>query len=543
MRVPPTPSSVANSVARRTFLSTLFTVSTLPALPLRASAADAIVKASGVGLQQFAVQASALDPRAHRGLILGNGMRVLLTSYPTAAKGAASLNVQVGYMTDPADYAGLAHFCEHMLFLGTKKFPNEGDFEKVVSTGGGSNNAYTASEETNYFFDVQGNSLKPALERFAGFFVDPLFTEAATAREVNAIDSEHSKNLQSDFWRFGQLIKLRCDPTHPYAKFGTGNRKTLRDGDAGARDALLRFHSRYYQADQMSLALVGPQPLDELQKLAVQNFADVPVTVPQLPSSSAAYDPLPLPFRPAESKPEAYLMVPVNDVRNLNVQWCVPVTDLEGWIRSKPDDVWQLLIRNRAQGGLLPLLKRKGLAAGLSADVDEMTRSWVLLSVNIDLTPLGLQKWRAVSSMLFAYLRMLVASGPPTTLINEVISLDQTGFTYAEPSEPESFATSASPNLPFYTPDKWLTGPALAEAGAEEEVARLLRACAEPSNAMITLAARSNEPKADLTEPIYGTRYVPARPHLSTAPHPSHFLPTVHVYPSTGMASSPLSAR
>ena len=252
----PKPSPVTTSVTRRVLVSTLFTVSAFPVLPLSGSAAEAASK----GLQVFAVDSAALDPRSHRALILGNGMRVLLTSYPNAAKGAASLNVQVGYMTDPAEYAGLAHFCEHMLFLGTKKFPMEGDFEKVVSNGGGSNNAYTAAEETNYFFDVQGKSLKPALERFAGFFVDPLFTESATAREVNAIDSEHSKNLQSDYWRYEQLIKLRADQTHPYAKFGTGNRKTLRDGDSGARDALLEFHGKFYQADQMSLSLVGPQP-------------------------------------------------------------------------------------------------------------------------------------------------------------------------------------------------------------------------------------------------------------------------------------------
>ena len=78
-------------------------------------------------------------------------------------------------------------------------------------------------------------------------------------REVSAIESEHSKNLQSDFWRYEQLFKLRADPNHPYVKFGTGNRQTLRDGDAGAREALLTFHRRYYQAEQMSLALVGPQ--------------------------------------------------------------------------------------------------------------------------------------------------------------------------------------------------------------------------------------------------------------------------------------------
>jgi insulysin len=161
----PRLSNVDTSIywaSRRVVLSTLLgAAATLPALPMEAAVG------SGKAFEVFAVESAALDPRSHRALVLANGLRVLLTSYPKAAKGAASVTVQVGYMSDPQQLPGLAHFCEHMLFLGTRKFPNEGDFEKIVSAAGGSNNAYTAAEETNYFFDVQGGSLAPALERFA----------------------------------------------------------------------------------------------------------------------------------------------------------------------------------------------------------------------------------------------------------------------------------------------------------------------------------------------------------------------------------------
>ena len=130
----------------------------------------------------------------------------------------------VGYFSAPGKLPGLAHFCEHMLFLGTKPFPNEGDFNKFIASSGGSNNAFTDGEETRYFFNVEGSALPKALERFASFFTAPLFTQSATGREVSAIESEHSKNLQSDFWRYEQLFKLRADPEHPYSKFGTGNK-------------------------------------------------------------------------------------------------------------------------------------------------------------------------------------------------------------------------------------------------------------------------------------------------------------------------------
>lgn len=58
--------------------------------------------------------------------------------------------------------------------------------------------------------------------RFAQFFISPLFNEDSADREVNAVNSEHEKNLQSDAWRFDQLEKSSSKLGHPFRKFGTG---------------------------------------------------------------------------------------------------------------------------------------------------------------------------------------------------------------------------------------------------------------------------------------------------------------------------------
>lgn len=83
---------------------------------------------------------------------------------------------------------------------------------------GGSNNAFTDSEKTVYYFDMVGNidnRFAEALLRFGSFFSGPLFTESATGRELNAIDSEHSKNLQNDVFRLYELEKDRVNSEHP----------------------------------------------------------------------------------------------------------------------------------------------------------------------------------------------------------------------------------------------------------------------------------------------------------------------------------------
>ncbi len=61
------------------------------------------------------------DKRDYKGFIFNNGLKVLLISDPETDKSAAALDVNIGSMSDPRDLQGLAHFLEHMLFMGTKK--------------------------------------------------------------------------------------------------------------------------------------------------------------------------------------------------------------------------------------------------------------------------------------------------------------------------------------------------------------------------------------------------------------------------------------
>ncbi|CAE8667605.1 unnamed protein product, partial [Polarella glacialis] len=175
------------------------------------------------------VQKPATDYRQYKTATLPNNLRVMVISDTKCDRAAAALSVKVGSIFDPKEIPGLAHFCEHMLFLGTEKYPNEGDYNEYLAKNGGSSNAYTAETVTNYFFGVKPEALGGALDRFAQFFVAPLFSEDATARELQAVDSEHSKNLQQDSWRQSQLLRNSANPEHPLHHFMTGNSETLRD--------------------------------------------------------------------------------------------------------------------------------------------------------------------------------------------------------------------------------------------------------------------------------------------------------------------------
>lgn len=161
---------------------------------------------------------------------------------------------------------------EHMLFLGTEKYPVENDYSSYLSENGGYSNAYTGSENTNYYFSVNKTALHGALDRFAQFFISPLFNSDCVNREINAVDSEHKKNLQQDNWRMYQLIKDLSDENHPFHKFGTGNMDTLMSDSI--RDDLIQFHSRYYSSGIMKLVVYGVESLETLKGWVVDMFTD-----------------------------------------------------------------------------------------------------------------------------------------------------------------------------------------------------------------------------------------------------------------------------
>ena len=124
------------------------------------------------------------DTREYRYLTLPNQLRVLLVSDSATDKSAAALSVYRGSFHEPDTRPGLAHFLEHMLFIGTEKYPQVDSFQQYITANGGSSNAYTALDHTNYFFDIKNSALAEGLDRFGHFFIDPLLSPEYVEREI-----------------------------------------------------------------------------------------------------------------------------------------------------------------------------------------------------------------------------------------------------------------------------------------------------------------------------------------------------------------------
>ncbi|KAG2646283.1 hypothetical protein PVAP13_2KG499300 [Panicum virgatum] len=295
------------------------------------------------------------DKRGYRRVVLPNALECLLISDPDTDKAAASMSVSVGYFCDPDGLEGLAHFLEHMLFYASKKYPIEDSYSKYIAEHGGSTNAFTSTERTNFYFDVNSDSLHDALDRFAQFFIKPLMSPDAVHREIKAVDSENQKNLLSDPWRMSQLQNHLCDENHPYHKFGTGNWDTLevkaKEKGLDTRLELIKFYDSHYSANLMKLVVYGKDSLDNLQNLVENKFCDI---------RDIGRKPFSFPGHPCSSEHLQILVkaVPIKQGHTLRILW--PITPNVRCYKEGPCKYISHLIGHEGEGSLFYILKKLG---------------------------------------------------------------------------------------------------------------------------------------------------------------------------------------
>ena len=91
-----------------------------------------------------------MDKGKYKIIKLENEIEILLISNDRANMAYAAVSVGVGSLSDPISVPGISHFCEHMVLLGSKKYPQDYAFNKLIDENNGWFNAYTDDDETNY---------------------------------------------------------------------------------------------------------------------------------------------------------------------------------------------------------------------------------------------------------------------------------------------------------------------------------------------------------------------------------------------------------
>lgn len=419
------------------------------------------------------------------------------------AEGPGLIAWTPGSFHNPEEIPGLAHFLEHLLFMGTEKYPHENEYGRFLNEHGGHSNAFTAEEHTNYFFEVNHDHLEGALDRFAQFFISPLFLESTTEREMQAVDSEHAKNVLQDNWRLNMLERSLANPEHPFHKFGTGNLETLgtvpKARGIDLRAVLLDFHARWYSANLMSLVVLGKEPLDELQAYVERMFAPIVNKAAPRPSWPG------LPWAPG-SGPLFTRARTVRDKQTLYLTWLCPSDEFHDHV--KPQKYYAHLVGHEGHGSILALLKKKHWATTLSAGCNDDATGYSFFEVTVELSQAGLKHYTEVVQIVFDYMAMIVAGGPHRRIFDESAQLSQLGFRFREQDHPSTFAYKTARNLHRYPAEFVLSGPHVQEH-YDEAVLQAYGAALTSTNARVILATKDDPAYTGtwLKEPWYGSEY------------------------------------
>ncbi|EPX71511.1 metallopeptidase [Schizosaccharomyces octosporus yFS286] len=445
----------------------------------------------------------SLDDREYRLIQLENELEVLLIRDPETDNSSAALDVHIGSQSNPKELLGLAHFCEHLLFMGTKKYPDENEYRKYLETNNGMSNAYTASNDTNYYFEVSHDALYGALDRFSQFFIDPLFLEGCKDREILAVDSEHSKNLQSDDWRFWRLYGVLSHPDHVFNKFNTGNVKTLGDvpKDMGldVREELLKFYDKYYSANLMKLVIIGREPLDTLQEWATEFFSPIKnksVPRPRHPGS---------PYQDEQLRKICYIK-PVKNLRRVDMLF--PIPGQYSQYECRPADYVCHLLGHEGEGSYLAYLKELGLGTSLVAGSITITEDADIVVVSVSLTEEGLADYERVIRILFEYVQLLDHKAAHKFLFEETRIMSEAQFKTRQKTYASQYAHSVASKMQHNYPRDKILYSASVLTNFDMDAIQAVIDCFRPDNLIVILSSHSLEKEFNQKEEFYGLEYL-----------------------------------
>lgn len=400
--------------------------------------------------EMIEIEKPSVDKREYKHITLGgvgnsNKLEVLLISDPETDKSSAAMDVGIGQLCDSPTLPGMAHFLEHMLFIGTKKYPDENAYDSFLNAHGGSSNAFTDLEHTCYYFDVQAESFEGAFDRFAQCFIGPLFTKSALEREVQAVDSEHAKNLMQDQWRMYQLSKSKlvlAPSNHPFGSFGSGNAESLPtvvgststsskskssggedgvdvdvdggDGDGDTtndttndndndidndsssthiRDQLMEFFQTYYRKSLKiyKLVVLGKESLEDLEAMVERYFGElVELFIDNTTNTTTDDDDTTTITRhdivrdlyPAPESWNVPQRLHVVPISQVHaLELQFPMREIYSLYKSKPTRYLSHLLGHEGKGSLLSLLKSKEYNYATDLYADDASKSCAAFSI------------------------------------------------------------------------------------------------------------------------------------------------------------------
>jgi zinc protease len=200
---------------------------------------------------------------------LANGLRVIIMPNRRAPVVTQALWYRVGSSVEKPGKTGLAHFLEHLMFKGTKKYP-AGEFDRLMKENGAIHNAFTTADYTGYYQRIASDKLELVMDIESDRMKNLVLTEAAVLPERDVVKNERLQRIENDpsgpFW---EKSRLALYGTHPYGRPVIGE---MSDVANLTLDDALGFYRSYYQPKNAILVISGDVDPARVMSLAFKYY-------------------------------------------------------------------------------------------------------------------------------------------------------------------------------------------------------------------------------------------------------------------------------
>lgn len=389
------------------------------------------------------INQSERDQRLYQLIQLPNRMKVLLISDPDATKSLGSIGLPVGSLSDPKDQQGLAHYTEHMVLMGSDKYPTPSEFSEFLSQHAGTYNASTSATRTAYFFEVEHNAFEEATDRLADAISAPKLDPINAEKERNAVNAELTMARANDAHRLAQVDGETVNQNHPTSQFYGGNLETLSDKPTSKlQDALESFYQANYSANNMVGILYSPKSLSDMAQIADKTFGrikDNDRTLPIIKEQAL----------PKETLSKWITAVPAQAKKMLWVQF--PIENNLAQFNEKSDEYLAYLINSRSEGTLFNTLQEADLIESVYAGTQpNRYGNSGQFTVYFTLTDKGLAHQTEIVAALFSYLELIKKQGVDERYYAEMQKVLNLGFNYPDISRDMRYVEMLSDQMMIY---------------------------------------------------------------------------------------------
>ncbi len=257
-----------------------------------------MIRTTGIGaialLFAFALVARAADqskifPYAINEVTLENGLKIVAVPFDSPGIIAYYTIVRTGSRNEiEPGKSGFAHFFEHMMFRGTKKYPKD-KFNELLKSIGADNNAYTSDDKTVYHTAASSEALETIMDMESDRFMNLSYNEEAFKTEAGSILGEYNKSSSSPFQTVQEKVRDAAYQAHTYKHTTIGFLKDIEDMPNQYQYSLT-FFDRWYRPENCVVLVVGDFKVDRLVAMAKKYYSgwkrgtytlDIPVEPPQ----------------------------------------------------------------------------------------------------------------------------------------------------------------------------------------------------------------------------------------------------------------------